>query len=277
MADADTLAEKISAKVNSRFDTLREGLESLDGKLNLLATDTKSSQQAIGTALSDMHKKLDAVVGEVRFVKQSQERLTSEVAQLRAAGSSTALIEQRLNTLHLSGVPVQGGVNAQAMAAVVRRSLGEAGVAFSGTAMTPNAVWSLSVLKAYPNKKKPGTANAVIKVLTAEERYLLLSPQVTKNLQAKGINIGTDLTLLEIQNKNKLFTDPRFKAAYSKATDIRKAQGNSACVKRWVLDRCVLGTGNGRETVEWSVGYLQQLDDRERASAGNMSIDLVNQ
>lgn len=275
MADINAIVDKMYAKFHSG---MREGLDSLKGdfdEVKLLAAETRTSLQAMSATVADVTKRMGAVAGEVSILKQSQQRLSTDVTQLTAACSSTALLEDRLNVMHMTGIPVQGAVNSQTAGAAVRRVLGDAGVAFSSTALAPNAVWSLHVIRSYPNKKKPGTANVVIKVLTSEERYLLLSPQVTRNLSARGINIMTDLNPVEIQNKNKLFSDPRFKAAYDKATDMRKEHGNAACVKRWVLDRCVLGTGNGRETVEWSVAYLQQLDVQQQAAAENMSIDLV--
>jgi hypothetical protein len=280
MADVNAIVDKMYAKLHSG---MREGLDSLKGdfaksidEMKLLAAETKASLQAMTATLTDVTKKMDAVMGEHSILKQSQQRLSTQVTQLTAACSSTALLEERLNVMHLTGIPVQGAVNSQTAGAAVRRVLGDAGVTFSSTALAPNAVWSLHVIRSYSVKKKPGTANVVIKVLTSEERYLLLSPQVTSNLKAQGINIMTDLNPVEIQNKTKLFADPRFKAAYKRATDMRKEQGNAACVKRWVLDRCVLGTGNGRESVEWSVEYLQQLDAQQQAAASNMNIDLVN-
>jgi hypothetical protein len=46
-------------------------------------------------------------------------------------------------------------------------------------------------------------------------------------------------------------------------------------MKKWVLDRCILGTGNGRQTVEWPVEYLQQLDAQQRTAAEVMNVDIT--
>lgn len=264
--------------------SLGDGLDALRGQFQTqMGTCTQQMSAAVAAfteqaaevklAVTNHEKKLDAVVGIVRDVQQAQQRQTAAVKRVQAAITSRAALEMRSNTMVMFNVPIAGAFSMQTAGAAVKRALADAGVPFSST-VEDGKVWSLGLVSAGENYKKPGAITATIQVLTVQERYLLLNPRTTSNLKAKGMGINIDLTPVEQENRAKLFADPRFKAAFDKASDIRKQQGNRACVKRWALDRCILGTGVGRQTVEWSVEYLEELDAQQRTAAANMQVDL---
>lgn len=276
MIDTDMIVDKLFAKFDSKLTAWQEGLKRELDEMKVLVAGTHASLQALATGVTEVSKRVDSVVKEVEYVKKSQALVITEVARLCSTVNSTALLEERLNTMRIMKVPVQGTINIRTVAAAVRSALAEAGVVLSHAVGGEDQVWSLSVVKGFSNRKLPGTANAIIRVLTSEKRRAILDPKVTKNLKAKGISISTDLTPAELGNKSKLFSDQRFLDAYKKATDLRKAEGGAACIKHWVLDKCILGTGNGSEKIVWSVEYLQQLDGEEQAAAGTMHVDLVH-
>lgn len=190
----EELFSKLEAQITAKINNVTAGLDAQLSKWSgEIRGEIQGSQQKMAAGFSDVTKKIDVLAGELRTMRGVTDRLTTEVAQLKTAINSTALLEERFNVLHMAGIPFNGPINNQTVAAAVKRALGEAGAALSSTAMAENAVWSLSMIRCFANKKKPGTVNAVVKVLTADERYVLLSPQVTSNLQAKGISIGTCL------------------------------------------------------------------------------------
>ena len=288
-AGAVDQAEKMEEKWNTMlknhtdelFGKLRDQFSEVKKEIGSTQAAVTSLQQAMGAAFEEVNKKVSAVTSVVQVVQQRQQLLDTAVTGVQAVLNSRAFLELRSNTLFVSAVPFTGRATSQTVEAAFRKELADAGVPFVASGMETGKVWSLSLLSFGPSRKQPGTYNGVVQVLTANERRLIVTQQVTANLNAKGIGISTDLTAEELRNKSQLFAHPQFKAALEKADSIRAARGPQACTKRWVLDRCILGTGNGRETVEWSVAHLAQLAAQQRtaaaaAAAGQMAIDLAN-
>lgn len=277
--DIEKLENKIVSAIKSVTDQVQGEMVAVRQEMGAIkqhiSTVVHDLSTKVESALAENGRKLDATINVVRAVQQEQQHQAAQIKRLEAACVSRAAMEMRNNTLYIAAVPLNGSLNAHNAAAAVKRVLAEAGVPIC-SGKEEGKVWSLGLCGFGPNNKKPGTFNATLQILTSEERYLILNQRVGNNLKAQGISIGVDMTPIEQQNRSKLFADARFKAAYDKASEIRKQRGLQACMKRWVLDKCILGTGNGRETVEWSVEYLQQLDAQERAAAAAMQVNLVN-
>lgn len=254
-------------------------LAAMNNKLHTFSLETTAAFNGFTQQLvehrASVDKKLEAVTGFVKGMQGSIDHLSRAVQQLKTAAGCRANLEMRMNTLFVAGIPMAGQhVNRETAKAAIKRLLAESGVPISSTA-EDGKLGPFSLLSFGANSKRPGTGNVTFRVQTTDERYLILNKQVISNLKAKGAVIGVDLTPSEQQNRKQLWADGRFKAAHTKAVELRQEKGPQACTMRWELDRCILGTGSGREVREWSVEYLQQLNNLQHVAAGNAFINLA--
>lgn len=250
-----TNIDPIKALETRLTEALKSGVSEIKGELQGLKEEIAGANAAVIRVETAVSRRLDVFDAKITKVERQQAAVAAVVGRAQAALECRAFSNERLNTLSVRGVPHADAIITDDSALLaVNQALGAAGVQFAATAMEPGKVWSLHLLGAFPNRKRPGTINAIVKVLTAPERKLLLNRQTDANLKSRGIRIGTDLTRQELQNKSRLFEDSRFKAAW----DESERQGRQACPRRWDFDRCTIG--KGQSAIEWSVDYLRQLD-----------------